>query len=279
MLRLPGLYSSAVACVYPSEYEGFGLPVLEAMQCGTAVITSQDPAVMEVSGGAAIHVDTAGLFGAMETLLRNPEERVRRRELSLRACGGIFLGEQPRAKHTKCTRKPVGVFMADALILCPEAPYPVAGGGPLRTACMVEYLASRYELDVIAFREPGAPDPRAAFPLGLFRNFAVIDLPYHSKQPHARVLRNVRRLLRNTPPLVDRFAGFDLQIRGKYDVAVIEHFWCAPYVDRLRRALRSHRAESAQRRVRPARALCSDRVGHGRRGTPAVRSGLRSSRA
>ena len=124
--------------------------------------------------------------------------------------------------------------MADALILCPEAPYPVAGGGPLRTACMVEYLASRYELDVIAFREPGAPDPRAAFPLGLFRNFAVIDLPYHSKQPHARVLRNAGRLLRNAPPLVDRFAGFDLQIRGNYDVAVIEHFWCAPYVDRLR---------------------------------------------
>lgn len=124
--------------------------------------------------------------------------------------------------------------MADALILCPEAPYPVVGGGPLRTACMVEYLASRYELDVITFREPGAPDPREAFPLASFRNFSVIDLPHHSKQAHARVLRNVGRLMRNAPPLVDRFAGFDLPVRGKYDVAVIEHFWCAPYVDHLR---------------------------------------------
>lgn len=63
---LPGLYSGALAVVYPSLYEGFGLPVLEAMQCGALVITSRDPAILEVSGGevtggepvdAAIHVD------------------------------------------------------------------------------------------------------------------------------------------------------------------------------------------------------------------------------
>ena len=48
---LPGLYSGALACVYPSLYEGFGLPVLEAMQCGALVITSRDPAIVEVSGG------------------------------------------------------------------------------------------------------------------------------------------------------------------------------------------------------------------------------------
>ena len=53
--ELPRLYSSAWAFVYPTHYEGFGLPVLEAMQCGCPVITSHDPAVTEVSGGAAIH--------------------------------------------------------------------------------------------------------------------------------------------------------------------------------------------------------------------------------
>jgi glycosyltransferase involved in cell wall biosynthesis len=53
---LPRLYSQALAFVYPTHYEGFGLPVLEAMQCGCPVIASRDPAVTEVCGGAAVHV-------------------------------------------------------------------------------------------------------------------------------------------------------------------------------------------------------------------------------
>ncbi len=53
---LPPLYSNAIAAVYASDYEGFGLPVLEAMQCGAPVIVSRDPALTEVSGGAALAV-------------------------------------------------------------------------------------------------------------------------------------------------------------------------------------------------------------------------------
>jgi len=69
---LPALYSGALACVYPSLYEGFGLPVLEAMQCGALVITSRDPAILEVSGDAALHVnveDTTALAGAMRAVI------------------------------------------------------------------------------------------------------------------------------------------------------------------------------------------------------------------
>ena len=55
---LPQLYSDALAFVYPTHYEGFGLPVLEAMQCGCPVITSNDPAVTEVAAGAAIHAES-----------------------------------------------------------------------------------------------------------------------------------------------------------------------------------------------------------------------------
>jgi glycosyltransferase involved in cell wall biosynthesis len=55
--QLPALYSSALACVYPSTYEGFGLPVLEAMQCGAAVLTSRDPAIRELAGDAALCID------------------------------------------------------------------------------------------------------------------------------------------------------------------------------------------------------------------------------
>ena len=73
---LPALYSGALACVYPSLYEGFGLPVLEAMQCGALVITSRDPAIVEVSGDAAMHVDaedTAALVEAMRAVVTNSD--------------------------------------------------------------------------------------------------------------------------------------------------------------------------------------------------------------
>ncbi|PIP32191.1 hypothetical protein COV53_00325 [Candidatus Gottesmanbacteria bacterium CG11_big_fil_rev_8_21_14_0_20_37_11] len=54
---LPALYSAASLFVYPSFYEGFGLPVLEAMSCGCPVITSNRGSLREVSGQAALFVD------------------------------------------------------------------------------------------------------------------------------------------------------------------------------------------------------------------------------
>ncbi len=74
--ELPILYSGALACVYPSLYEGFGLPVLEAMQCGAVVVTSRDPAIMEVSADAVIHVeaaDTRALAEALAAVARSRE--------------------------------------------------------------------------------------------------------------------------------------------------------------------------------------------------------------
>jgi glycosyltransferase involved in cell wall biosynthesis len=85
--ELAPLYSGAVVCLYPSHYEGFGLPVLEAMQCGAAVITSKDAAIREVSGGAALHVDardTRGWIAAIEGLLTSEEELARRRDMGLK---------------------------------------------------------------------------------------------------------------------------------------------------------------------------------------------------
>jgi alpha-1,3-rhamnosyl/mannosyltransferase len=80
--RLAQLYSGAVALVYPSFYEGFGLPVVEAMQCGTPVIASRDPALVEVAGGAAIHAEAHELEAAMETLLVDCEQRRRLSDLA-----------------------------------------------------------------------------------------------------------------------------------------------------------------------------------------------------
>ena len=55
---IPALMSAAEVFVFPSLYEGFGLPVLEAMACGTAVVASRGSSLEEVGGGAVIYVDS-----------------------------------------------------------------------------------------------------------------------------------------------------------------------------------------------------------------------------
>jgi glycosyltransferase involved in cell wall biosynthesis len=57
--ELAALYRGAIALVMPSREEGFGLPALEAMACGCAVITSNAAALVEITGDAALHVDPA----------------------------------------------------------------------------------------------------------------------------------------------------------------------------------------------------------------------------
>lgn len=126
-----------------------------------------------------------------------------------------------------------------ALFLSPESPYPPIGGGPLRSASLLEFLAQRYDVDITLFNEKQSPDPRILFPAGRVRRISVIDLPHHSKSPLARYGRGAWRCIRNRPPLIDRFAGFEGQIatsvgQETYDVAVIEHIWCAPYIKQIR---------------------------------------------
>ena len=94
-------------------------------------------------------------------------------------------------------------------MLAPEAPYPLAGGGALRTASLLHHLARAYEVDLIVFRQPGAADPTEQLPGGLARRIFVIDLPPNSRGLAARALRNAARVTREVPPLVDRFAGFE----------------------------------------------------------------------
>jgi glycosyltransferase involved in cell wall biosynthesis len=126
-----------------------------------------------------------------------------------------------------------------ALFLSPESPYPMIGGGPLRSASLLEYLSRHFSVHAIVFRQEGDPDPKRFIPAGLLEKLDVLKLTRHSKSAIARATRNSIRMVRNRPPLVDRFSGFQdtigkLAAGQQYDVAVIEHFWCAPYVEQVR---------------------------------------------
>ena len=75
---LPVLLSGAEAMIYPSLYEGFGLPVLEAMACRTAVVTTALTSLPEVAGDAAIYVDPsdpAALAGRLLALAEDGDYR------------------------------------------------------------------------------------------------------------------------------------------------------------------------------------------------------------
>ncbi|MBL8209549.1 MAG: glycosyltransferase family 4 protein [Bryobacterales bacterium] len=82
--ELASWYSGALAAVYPSQYEGFGIPVLEAMQCGAPVITSLDPAIRETAGDAALSVADAGLRHALRRVASDPALRAELRANGLR---------------------------------------------------------------------------------------------------------------------------------------------------------------------------------------------------
>ena len=77
---LADLYRRALGFVFPSEYEGFGLPVLEAMSIGVPVAASSTPAVAEVAGDACLRfdpLDTASIAAAIRSLAGDPALRVR----------------------------------------------------------------------------------------------------------------------------------------------------------------------------------------------------------
>jgi glycosyltransferase involved in cell wall biosynthesis len=83
---LPALYASADVFAFPSMYEGFGLPVVEAMACGAPVVCSDRPAMPEIANGAALLVDpedVGELAAALETVLKCDDVREKYRAAGL----------------------------------------------------------------------------------------------------------------------------------------------------------------------------------------------------
>jgi glycosyltransferase involved in cell wall biosynthesis len=74
---LAELYRHAACLVLPSRYEGFGLPMLEAMACGTPVVAADEPALREVGGDAAVYADEGGFADAIRRTLSDRDTRAR----------------------------------------------------------------------------------------------------------------------------------------------------------------------------------------------------------
>jgi glycosyltransferase involved in cell wall biosynthesis len=84
---LPGIYAGAQALIFPSLCEGFGLPVLEAMACGTPVLSSNASSIPEVGGEAVLYfdpTDTMEITATTRRLLREAglQDRLRTQGLA-----------------------------------------------------------------------------------------------------------------------------------------------------------------------------------------------------
>ena len=104
---LAALYRGAIALVMPSLDEGFGFPAAEAMAAGTAVITSNAPALVEVTGDAALHVDATDA-GALASAMRRVDD-----DASLRA--SMIERGRDRARRftwTECARRTRDAYLA-----------------------------------------------------------------------------------------------------------------------------------------------------------------------
>ena len=217
--QMMGLLSGAVAFVYPSLYEGFGLPVLEAMKAGVPVITSRDPAISEVASGAAVQVDVTSTDALSRAILRvvtSSESQLKLREQGIRRASEFSwrrTAQRTRDVYREAIRPILNTHRrpnANGRFFCrrnrlsrsPE------GGRCVRLAYW-RFLSDRFRVHLVTFQEAGQSGHQFAQPDGVAERTTVVSLPRHSRGRAARIGRNVSRLLRGALPLTDRFCGRD----------------------------------------------------------------------
>jgi glycosyltransferase involved in cell wall biosynthesis len=107
--ELAALYASATLVVHPSRYEGFGLPVVEAMRCGTPVVTTTASSLPEVGGGAARLVDPDDARRLAEVIAEVSADAQLREEMALQGltAAGRFSPDQLAERTLDCYRRAV----------------------------------------------------------------------------------------------------------------------------------------------------------------------------
>lgn len=154
--ELVALYNSAAMIIHPSWYEGFGLPILEAMRCGTPVICSNSSSMPEVAADAALYVDPSNpqeLADALCWLVWHPQQREQMRERGLaqaRRFDGAQLGSSTLLSYRRAasaTQRATKFPALPRLALWTPLP-PQKSGIADYSAELLTELATRYEVEV-----------------------------------------------------------------------------------------------------------------------------------
>ena len=152
--ELVALYNRATFVVHPSRYEGFGLPVAEAMRCGTPVITTTSSSLPEIAGGAAVLVDPDDVDGMAAAMLDLDGNEAARADLAGRGLvQSARFGEDQLARSTlDCYRRAVTPPATSAPRrprLAVWSPLPPAGGSSAATTVdLLDELAGSCDVEV-----------------------------------------------------------------------------------------------------------------------------------
>jgi glycosyltransferase involved in cell wall biosynthesis len=150
--ELVALYNRATFVVHPSRYEGFGLPVAEAMRCGTAVITTTSSSLPEIAGGAALLVDPDDVDAMAAAMLTLDSDEAMRDELVERGLvqSARFDEDQLAAATLDCYRRAVAAATEPRRPrLAVWSPLPPEGGSSARTTTeLLDELAAICDVEV-----------------------------------------------------------------------------------------------------------------------------------
>jgi anaerobic magnesium-protoporphyrin IX monomethyl ester cyclase len=163
MADLPALYSLCDLFVFPSIYEGFGLPVVEAMACGAPVLAGRSGAVTEVAGSAAEFVDPLDTDAIGDALQSLGADEGRRRDLAARGFARVqeFSWERAAAETLGVYRTAAGLTRPAPADPAPGAGWPMAGREPIAAAVPVVLFGqayySRFDPKLWAAKQPYPP--------------------------------------------------------------------------------------------------------------------------
>lgn len=149
---LPAIYNLGEIFAFPSLYEGFGLPVVEAMACGTPVVTANTSSLEEIAGGAGETVnpyDAGAIAGALVRLARDPD---RRRELAARG-----LARAQTFSWTRSACEMLAVYGRAAGVTLPHRAAPAPAVETLTPGTSSSPLAMSHEAQGLVPPVPGAP--------------------------------------------------------------------------------------------------------------------------